>query len=431
MALTKEQLLDVWRATLPRSYTRPLEEENDGRGFDIISAAAAVMARVAAANETTTQAMYLLPHSIQTAPEAAGEARATGNVTLLRAAPTDGDLELEEGDLLQVELATIDGETIFEVGLELAADITLASGSPGPVTAAVRAARPGYQGNVEDTQGRSVVFLRRTVLSIESATSTATNDLTSSGSGDQFDEGMIGAFARFTGGSNLGTFPRRIVAFNAPATVTVDGPALVAANDNFVDVVDINGLGVTAELDGDLTGGVHGWLDVLGKERAIGRNANEGDPDYRGRVRDLPDLVAPNSLLRAARRILQPIPIDFRIMESRSREEFPGAAWGLFPYDNPNTSLFPEDGEQHFWQGNGFERRGFYVVVERAGYGDPGWPFGAKWPGGAHPSNAWGVMAYDGYAAGFDADMRRLIEEIEKTRAAGVPWLLVLVDSIP
>jgi hypothetical protein len=145
----------------------------------------------------------------------------------------------------------------------------------------------------------------------------------------------------------------------------------------------------------------------------------------------LPDVASPNALQRAARRILEPLGIKFRIMESRSREDFHGAAWDEFAYDVPDVSIFPEDGRQHFWQGDGFEYRGFYVVVERQGYGDPGWPFEDKWPGGSHPSNAWDEMAYDGFAAGFVADMERLIAEINKTRAAGVPWLLVLVDSIP
>jgi hypothetical protein len=272
-APTKEELLDAWRSAFPASYTVPLETENDGRGFDVIVAAAAVLERVGIAAETSTQAMFVLPHSIQTAPEAAGEARATGNVTLRRAAPADGDINLEAGDALLVELATIDGETIFEIGLELAADITLASGSFGPVTAAVRAARPGYQGNVEDTEGRSVVFHRRTTATLRNATTTATNEITATGTGDDLDEEMLGAFVRFIGGPNVGAGPRRVTDWNA-GIITVDGAALVASNANSLEVVDVNELGVTAELDGDLTGGVHGWLDALGLERDINRNAN-------------------------------------------------------------------------------------------------------------------------------------------------------------
>ncbi len=431
MALTRDELLDIWRSVMPESYTIPLEEENDGRGFDVIEACAAVWARVAAAVETSTQAMYLLPHSSQTAPESAGEAQATGNLTLTRSAPADGPINLEEGDKLSVELATLEGVTIFEIGLELAVDVALAAGSTTPVTVAARAERPGYQGNVEDTQGRSVAFLRRTTATMQNAISNAGNRIASAASGDQFDEGMIGAFVVFTGGPNLATYPRRITGFISPSTVTIDGPALVAGNNNSLQVVDVNELGVSAELNGDLTGGVHGWLDELGKERGLGRNALEADPNYREQIKNLPDLVAPNALQRAARRILEPLGIKFRIMESRDLAQFAGAAWDEFPYDNPNTSIFPEDGEQHFWQGDGFEYRGFYVVVERQGYGDAGWPLGIKHPGGVHPSNAWDYMAYDGYAAGFWADLLRLIAEIEKTRVAGVPWLLVLVDSIP
>jgi hypothetical protein len=134
-------------------------------------------------------------------------------------------------------------------------------------------------------------------------------------------------------------------------------------------------------------------------------------------------------------RILTPLGIPFEILESRNPNHFTGGAWDDMPWDDPanyNWIL----GRQHLWQGQEpgpFEYKGFYVVVERQWYGDFGFPWDTKWPGGSNfADNAWdGPSAWDGYPLGFWNDLYRLINEVEKTRMDGVPWLLVLVDSIP
>jgi len=131
---------------MPDSYTVPLEDEADGRGVDVIASIAAVMARVAADVETTTQAMYILPHSSQTAPPAAGATQATGALTLTRTPPTAGDINLLEGDPLVVNVLSPDNVESLETNIELDADVTMPSGSKGPVAATVRASRAGYQG---------------------------------------------------------------------------------------------------------------------------------------------------------------------------------------------------------------------------------------------------------------------------------------------
>jgi hypothetical protein len=429
MALTRDQLLDIWRKSFDPSYVDPLEEEADGLGVDVIASIAALMARVAASIETTTQALYVYPHSIQTAPPGSGEAQSTGSITITRAAPTDGDIELLEGDQLDVSVRTVDGVDAFELTIELAADQTLADGSKGPYTVATISSRPGYQTNAEDTQGRSLLFSTRTTVTVENATSTILNKVTDTGSGDRFDASMVGAFVRFTAGPNSPTVPRRITAVSVGSvttTITVDGAALVAGAGNTVTVVDVNELGVFAELDGDMTGGVHGWLDANGRERGIGRNAGESDALYRERARALPDTVSPNAIYRAASRILTPEGIAFAVIESRG-PEITDQAWDVMPYDDT-----PADvgllGRNHFYQGDGFLTRGFYIVVERGNEGEFGFFYDGSPAVGE--DNAWDFAGYDGYPIGFWGTIAALTNEIEKTRMAGVPWLLVLVDSI-
>ena len=70
----KEHFLNLWRAIFPRSYTQPIEDENDGESFDVPSAQAAIMEHASEAFEISQQAYFLKPHSIQTKPESSKEA---------------------------------------------------------------------------------------------------------------------------------------------------------------------------------------------------------------------------------------------------------------------------------------------------------------------------------------------------------------------
>jgi hypothetical protein len=432
MALSIDDLIDVWRKSFDSSYTVPLETENDGVGLDVISGMAAIFARVSASIETSTQAFYIRTHSIQVADPASGEVRSTGAILITRGMPADGDVELEDGDELVVEIKDTVGDFDKEIGLELAADQTLLSGSTVPVSVSVRAERAGYQGNVPDTSGRRVVFRRSVTMTINGATVAVNNRITDTGTGDRFDAGMIGQFVTFReGGTNYPTVPRRIISVDVGAsttTITVDGAVLTGGTDN-ITVVDVNELPVDAELDGDLSGGKHGWLDTIGEEREVGRNVGEADPSYRSRVEALPDTVSPNALYRAVSRVLTPLSVPFRLFESRG-PEIVGAAWDASPWDDTAADVGLL-GRHHFAQGDRFEYQGFYVVVERQYYGDPGgaWDY-APPTAGVHPSSAWGWVPWGGAAFGFYEDLRSMAKEVEAARAAGVPWLIVIVEEI-
>lgn len=434
MSLTTEELLDIWRSSFDTSYTLPLEGDGDGLGLDVIASIAAIFERAAAATEVSTQALYILPHSIQSREPAGGAARATGQVTITRGAPAYGAIELETEDPLLVEILDPSGEYQSEITLDLDQDQTFADGDTTPTSVDVRAIRAGFQGNVPDTAQRRVVFKRRLVLELENATTVGgANTVEDTGSFDQFDGGMLGQFVRFTAGPNILTYPRRIIDVSvgsSTTTVTVDGATLLAgAGTNTVEVIDVNTLPMSVELDGELSGGSHNWLDVLGRERDIGRNALEGDTSFRERIKQLPDVVAPNSIQRACSRVLNPLSIPFLFLESRNEDHFDGVFFDESPLDDPNASIFRR-GELIL--GDGFERSGFFIVIERRGTGDFGGPVDLNYPSGVHPSNAFdGPIAFDGYPIGFWETLRALIAEIEKTRAAGVPWLLVVVDSIP
>lgn len=432
MALTTEALLDIWRTVLPESYVAPLEDENDGQGLDVIASIAEVFARVAVSVETTTQAMYVFPHSDEVAPPAAGGVQSSGTIDVTRVASTYGDVELLDGDPLSTLVRNEDGDDIVEIGVEVDGDQTIPGGSTSAVTVNVRSSRAGHHTNVEAGKGRSVRFLRRLTATVTDATTTALNVITAGADGDQFDEQMVGAFVRFTAGANVATYPRRVLSFDSTTgTVTVDGVALAASGGTeSLEVVDLEELGLSAELSSDLDGGTSPWLDQIGDERLRGRNPGETDTSFRGRIRELPDIVAPNALYRACSRILTPLGIRFAFYESRG-PEIEGAAWDYSPYDDLESAV-GLTGRHNFWQGDNFQHRGFYVVVERNGEGDPGgcWDYDPG-VGGVHPSSAFDFVLWDGTAYGFYYNVLSLVKEIESARMAGVPWLIVIIDSIP
>lgn len=435
MALDQADLLDIWRKILPESYTGPLIDEANGQGLDVIASIASVFERVAVAVEITTQAMALNPHSSQVRDPAAGAATSAGTVEVTRAAPVDAPLDLLDGDRLATYVDDADGDAVVEVGLEVDGDQTLVAGSLVPVNVNVRSARAGHHANVVPSRGRSVSFLRRTTATVTGGATTIANEVSAGATGDQLDEGMIGAFIRFTGGVNTHQYPRRITAFNvATGVATVDGPALVAsAGIEDFEVVDLETLGCTAELVAALTGGTSPWLDQIGSERNRGRNAFETDATYRARIRELPDVVAPNSIYRAASRIFTPLGVAWELKETRGHEgvdpyPFRGFFWDSDPWDDPAADVRTE----RLVLGDRMDRQGFIIIVQRANYGD----FGICWdhppvPGGVHPFAAWDWGAWDGFPVTFWADLARMIREVEDARMAGVPWFLCLVDYLP
>jgi len=428
-ALTADQLLNVLRASVDEAYLEPLENEDDGAGFDVYQSIATMLERASVAVDVSTQAMYIYLHSIQSSPPGSGGVQATGRLSITRASPTDGDVILLEGDLLIVQIVGPGGNVVDEFQVEVSADYIIAEGKNGPHAVYIRSVRVGYHGNVGASEGRSVAFLERITKTLSGITTTVANEITDSGVDDQFDDGDVNSWVRFTSGPNIGLGPRRIESFDEPtSTVVVGGPTLVAGA-GACEVVSFVELGFTAEFLIDLTGGTSPMLDTSGAERDMGRGIGESDDVYRERLRSLPDTIAPNAIYRAVSRILTPIPVAFRVLESRHPIDFTGAAWGEFPYDDPEAYNWIL-GRQHLWQGNGFEYRGFYVVVERGWYGDFGAPFDQH-PGGVHPSDAFDWMFYDGYPLDFYNDMENMIQEVNKTLGAGVPWLVVTVDTIP
>jgi hypothetical protein len=421
---TQAELEEIWRRSMDSDYTEPLESEDDGRGFDVIAGVAKLWEYVSLSIDVSTQAMYVSHHSDQTQPPASGAIQAAGTVTLDRTFPKYGDIELEAGDVLEMSHVGTKGETIVIAELELSNDVSLPESLPAPVTATVNAIRAGYQAN--GGPRRTITFSQRVTAEINDVTVLG-NTLTHSGTGNTFTEDMVGAFVRFLAGSlNVTTYPRRILSVTS-TQVVVDGTALLAETAD-IEVVDINELGVTAELTTELSNGTHPWLDALGLDRLIARNPNEIDASYRARVKTLPDTISPNAMIRAISRIFRPSSTPYQFLESRNVSDIRGFFADADPADDPDA-YFP-GGNGKLLLGNTFEFRGFFVVVEYQPTGDPGQPADTTPASSGSQMNAADLMPADGEPFIFYQDMADMIKEVEKTRMAGVPWGWAIVNSL-
>lgn len=418
--LTKADLLQLWRRIFPDTFTVPIEETANGQGLDIYAAQAAQFARVSEAVTTSTQAYYLRPHSTQLAPPAGGPRAASGQVLISRTPPAIGDLVIQEGTAVVARILDPNGDLVDGPRFFLAAT-TVPAGSLGPIATTATAERVGYQGNVSPHS--ITAFAERGRATISPATIEDGNVLRDNGAPDRFTAAMVGQFVRLVGGLNGGTFPRRILSFMEGATsiVVVDGPPLLFPDACVVEVEEFADVGLLVDQPAAMTGGRHGWLDAIGRDRNVARQPLEDDESYRDRIVELADVVSPGAILRAAARVLTPLGIPFRLLEARDPLGLRGFILDFDPFDFGDildgAVLLDADHEVRF----------FVLAV---GIGNQG-EFGFPWDGLSYrPAAAWDWGFFDGYPVDYLAALAALWDAINRARAAGVGWVLVRDPSL-
>ena len=120
------------------------------------------------------------------------------------------------------------------------------------------------------------------------------------------------------------------------------------------------------------SGGRDGALDSLGSDRGIERLDGEVDTTYRRRVRQLPDTISPNAVIRAVTDALAPYGASFKFIETfdvtyqtcydAPSATITGSAYNpdLFCYDDPrDPDIF-----RNRWLSENDYRGAFIVVVD-------------------------------------------------------------------
>lgn len=407
--LTKDDLLAVWRRDMDPGYTEPLENEDAGRGLDVIAGLAAVLARASTAVLTSTQALYLKPHSSQLAPPASGAKVATGQVAIYRGIVVGGPLPLDDGDQIVAQFSGVNGEDEDAPVFEVVGDITIPSGTEGPTLVNVRCSRPGFQGNVPPgTEGKFADKRGGTfaVESFDSSDDLLTVDITN---GDQLLPTMNGMLWRFTSGPNRGAYARRLFVIS-PTEAHVDhtADALVSQGAGTGEVVDFQTvLDARIVFVNGTTGGRSGELDMLAHERTeIGRAVGEDDEDFRGRVAVLPEAVTPNALIRAIQVVLEPLGIPFQFIE-------------VFEQD---VGFFFDDGshvvDSAFSDPFAYRERTFYVSGLGAGPGPIGF-----------------IVVINGLLLPPEPQLTAVLAALTTTiigsKGPGVPWAVAIEPPVP
>lgn len=456
---TAENYKDLWRRILPESYTEPIENEGDGQGFDVPALQAEIWERYENAANTSQQAYFLKPHSIQTGEEAKSARKATTTLKVSRAAPANGELTLPVGTRFDAEVTSSLGQPYPLGRFQLIDPLVIGDGVSGPLDALVEAEFVGYTGNVrEETINRFSELGRLTVPGVI-ATDTGgaaakvieTPDPTESQ--DIFSSTLVGRFFRFTNDSppftsENGLEVRQVIAFeNAPRAIIFDPPL-----DNLgdlgaavlVEVEEMAELGLSVTQPEPSTGGRPDVLAAIGTDRRQGRVQGESDEAFRDRLCNLEDIISPAAIQRICDRVLGPCGLCCRLIETRDIDSMLGFVWDLHMYDylepappNPTNGLVEvihdpgSDivGQGIVWTGQGTSTRYFALGVERGNQGEFGFPYDATDVQAPLPANAWDNSFYDGSPIGFLSKIGQLHEAVDQARAAGIRFDIFIDPS--
>lgn len=435
--LDQDDLITLWRQILPSSYTVPIEDEQNGQGFDVPSAQAAIFAHADQEVNETLGSHFLKPGASQTAPPASGPSKATVEISILRNASAAGELELGVGTLLQVEMLGSLGQTIQLMDFRLSDVTTMPDGVRGPVLAQAQATIEGYSGNV--VAGSIVGFkdLGRanvspiTVLSttsIQKAIAPPADPIT-----DRFNIGMIGRFLTLIGLPSGVNPPFRITSVDEVNQIVMLDPPMqlidVGATNVTAEVVELGDLGLEVTQAEDATGGRLAMLDAIGFDRRAGRVVGEGDEAYRNRLCELADTISPAAIERIAAATLDPCGICFALQETRQVDELKGFVWDLDPFDFGQITPVPNIGAgEIFGEGAVYlsQSTAWTFFIIRVGLGNEG-EFGAGYDvtASVSPPNAWSQFFWDGAPVGYNSCIGQLHAAVDGARAAGVNFLIL------
>lgn len=213
--LTLADLEAEWRAAVDPTYAEALARALPGEGLEVHEVAWRVFERVSRAIDTTTQQLYVLPWSGESAAPASGEARSAVQLTLARGRLFDHALVLGAGEVLVGEVArdwSLDGGVDVETGrryvLREAAVFPPGDAGPRLVWADAEGPGPGYDNPLPETL-RAFTQVGTALTNIQATVTTgASVVLRSANLPDQFVPEHVGQCVRLTAGSNTGKVAR-------------------------------------------------------------------------------------------------------------------------------------------------------------------------------------------------------------------------------
>jgi hypothetical protein len=438
---TEADFLDLWRSVLPRFYTAPIENEGDGRGLDVPTLQAAIMARLERAANVNQQAYYLRPHSTQTGEIARSAARARGTVRFTRVGSVAAELRIPSQTILEAEQLGPTGETVSLGRYLTTTETVMESGFAGPESVVIEAEHPGYHGNL-DYPGQVVRFAalgRAQVRAVATQTTTLLRNVDDAADQDwdRFTPESLGRYVRLVQiGLPLVTTsePRRVVgllqASGQVIGIRLDPP--LAAGDigkplsvEFEEWADV---GLVVSQPTPITGGRGDGLGAIGSDRGVARVTGETDDQYADRIMYAPDTISPAAIERTVDAILGPLGIEWCLRETADLDTLMGFTFDVHPWDLEGLPTVEKVvgselvGQGFVWLGTRTARRFFLICVKRSQLGDFGFGYDVL----TNPISAWDLAAFDGWALGFGRAIARVHSAVNAARAAGVGFRISL-----
>jgi hypothetical protein len=376
---TKDGFAEIYRSVLPAAYVAPLDEQDDGAGMDLPYAFATMAELADCASNKGTQAYFRRPHSDQTDEPAAAPTKALGAFVVSRVGYSEGSIVIPAGTLIEAYRIDSYGDEEVVGRYLTIASVTVAEGTGETESLAVEAEYPGYFGNLLSEsvllrfveQGTLAVpcvvlpnlRLQRSVTPVEDATT------------DRWSQAELGRYVVLEGTSLATTnllAPRRItiVTSNAvsvsPTMVSADIGASVLAR-----VVELSSLGLVLSQPTAISGGKGGMLDAAAADDGVFRLAGEPNASLLSRLESLSDNVSPPAIARAVDRVLGPLGIAWRLMETGDPKGLGGRVWDLHPWDFGDlgpvvSSAAVYDVQGAVWLSTSQTRRFFVVAVSTA-----------------------------------------------------------------
>jgi len=281
--LSIADLLAVWTAAVDRGYQEPLIAAGEGAGLEVFTQLMAQLARASTAVDVTTQALYIRPWSGQTAPPAAGEARAVVTLTFTRTRAVDRPLRLAAGQVFVDEQTTDWGDpggVVVQTGRRylLLADLVFLPGESGPATVQAVAENPGWGYNnplpgtlvLVDQPGTGFYHDRGTLTVTLAPVTTVqpplqnTAYLATVNEADTFIPEHVGQHMVFTAGANAGK-DARVISFARPVPSSNLGSTVGLENLAAFVSATVAGTFVVGELVQIRVGGptVVGWARLV------------------------------------------------------------------------------------------------------------------------------------------------------------------------
>lgn len=245
-ALTIDEFIELWKSVTDETYWRPLVEAGEGKGFEVITQAAAQFVRLSQSIDRSTQALYVLPWSGQSDLPAAGGSFATTTLTLSRSLQINIPITITAGAILFEENINdfgTNGPELVATGREYVALETKTFGpwETGPLSILVSSTRQGYADNNAAIGGINQILqpgaaLANTKASIVAGTSA--HRLVVREIPDVVTPDLVGQYIKINSAASSPTINdgqiRRVIGYESPIPGTNGGTALLAPTEVFV-----------------------------------------------------------------------------------------------------------------------------------------------------------------------------------------------------